>query len=68
LADVEPGFQPGGKSVTAKIPSSQTRTVLLLAWLKSGRQDAVLYGRLEACRHDRIAFKFPRPDFSPAIR
>jgi hypothetical protein len=47
LADVEPGFQPGGKNATAK-PEYFWKSLP-----KSGRQDAALYGRLEACRHYR---------------
>ncbi len=44
LADVEPGFQPGGKKLTNKYASVNFKR-LPSADVLSGRQDATLYGR-----------------------
>jgi hypothetical protein len=50
LADVEPGFQRGGKGAATKtIPVGASLFRSLSAG--SGRQDAALYGRPEARRH-----------------
>jgi hypothetical protein len=48
LADVEPGFQPSGKTAAAKMTPAKPA----VGASQSGRQDAALYGRLEA-RHYR---------------
>jgi hypothetical protein len=51
LDDVEPGFQPGGKCAAAKsIPTKPD--LFQSSSTESGRQDAALYGRQDACRHN----------------
>jgi hypothetical protein len=55
LADVEPGFQPGGKNLASSGRHGIAR-IFRVGGVFSGRLEAALYGRQEACRHN-FSFK-----------
>ena len=52
LPAVEPGFQPGGTTYAHKITPQVVRAMVNISTVFSGRQDAALYGRQDACRYN----------------